>query len=190
MLWLQLFGPLRPFAFAPPSSPAGPWFLAALVLGVAGLFAPGNYFQPRAFETRGRFYRRLGVEAFRAWSTNGDRINRYVRARHPGYSVHGGDFDKALANCLVGERTHLAFGLFGLVTSVYTFAVGWYFWAAWMTITNIIGNLYPVLLQRHTRARILRARDKASDGPVQPREARRPPSASPPTHSDALTCGR
>ena len=40
MLWLQLFGPLRPFAYAPPSSPAGPWFLAALFLGVAGLFLP------------------------------------------------------------------------------------------------------------------------------------------------------
>ena len=34
--------------------------------------------------------------------------------------------------------------------------IGWYAWAAWTLATNVVGNLYPVMLQRYTRMRLER----------------------------------
>jgi hypothetical protein len=44
----------------------------------------------------------------------------------------------------------------GVVTTVYVLVIGWHVWAVWTAVTNVIGNLYPVLLQRYTRARLVR----------------------------------
>ena len=152
-VWMQLFGPLRPFGWPPAVSPL-PWFCAAAAAGLAALFLPHGWYRPRHFEAR--LYKLLGVRQFRRWATNGDAIVRFVRRRHPSYTVHRQQFADALANTRVGEKSHLAFLTFGTVTSVYLLSSGWYGWAAWSIASNIVGNLYPVLLQRYTRARLAR----------------------------------
>jgi hypothetical protein len=156
-LWLQLFGPMRPPGWPPPDSPPVPWFAGAGLAGIAMLLLPRGWYRPRRFEAG--IYRKLGVRAFRRWATNGDAIVRIVRRRHPGFTVHARDFAQAFANTLVGEKSHLGLLMFGAVTSAYLLAIGWLGWAAWSIVTNLIGNLYPVLLQRYTRARLLRLRE-------------------------------
>jgi hypothetical protein len=151
--WMQLFGPLRPFGWPPAPSPL-PWFVAAVAAGLATLLLPRGWYRPRHFEAP--LYRRMGVRHFRRWATNGDAIVRAVRRRHPSFTVHRGKFADALANTRVGEKSHLAFLVFGAVTSVYLLASGWPGWAAWSIASNVIANLYPALLQRYTRARLAR----------------------------------
>ena len=153
-VWMQLFGPMLPFAWAPPTSPPLPWFSGAVAAGLAMLLLPPGWYRVRHFE-RG-LYQTLGLRNFRRWATNGDAIVRAVRRRHPSYTVHGREFAQALANTLIGEKSHLALLMFGVVTSGYLVAVGWYGWAAWTMASNAIGNLYPVLLQRYTRDRLAR----------------------------------
>jgi hypothetical protein len=152
-VWLQLAGPMLP-AWEPPGQPSLPWFAGAVASALAVWLLPRGWYRTRAFEPR--LYRWLGVLAFRRLTTNGDVLIRAVRRRHPGYTVHAGNFAQALANTYVGERSHLVCGMFGLVTSAYLLAIGWDIWAAWTIVTNLLGNFYPVMLQRYTRARLAR----------------------------------
>ena len=153
-LWPQLWGPTLPFGTPPPSLPPWPWFIGAVGAGLAVFAVPRGWYRPRAFETR--LYRWLGVRTFRRLATNGDAIVRAVRARFPGYTVHARDHGRALANTMTGEKSHLVCLMFGAVTSAYLLAIGWNGWAAWTIATNIVANLYPILLQRYTRGRLAR----------------------------------
>lgn len=153
-VWMQLFGPMLPFGWGPPAAPPLPWFAGAVTAGLAMLLLPRARYRSRHFE--GPLYQWMGVRHFRRWATNGDAIVRAVRRRHPSYTVHRHKFVKVLADTMVGEKSHLVFLMFGAVTSVYLLAIGWHGWAAWSIATNVIGNLYPVLLQRYTRARLAR----------------------------------
>jgi len=90
--------------------------------------------------------------------SNGDLINRFVRRRHPGYRVHasGALPARALKESLQSERAHLvALGL-GIAPICYALLIGWNGWALWLGAANIACNLYPALLQRHTRGRLAR----------------------------------
>jgi len=161
-LWLQLLAPalpplapaLQPLGWALPASPAAPWF--SLAIGVTAVFTvlPRAWYRTRRFEHP--IYRWLGVRHFRKLATNGDTIVRFVRRRYPNYTVHRRDFAQALAATMVAEKVHLPFFIFGAATSLYLVRIGWFGLAAWSIITNIAGNLYPVLLQRYTRARLAR----------------------------------
>jgi hypothetical protein len=136
--------------------PPGAWFAAALALGLLTLALPKAWFRPRAFEAG--MYRTLRIPAFRRYATNGDAIVRAVRRRFPGYTVHRGDLAKILSNTRIGELSHLALFVFGLVTTLYVTVIGWHAWAIWTAVTNVVGNLYPALLQRYTRGRLSRIR--------------------------------
>ena len=156
MVWTKLFWPHPPTIPPPPEQPPVAWFAAALVGGVLALALPKAWLTPRAFEAG--LYRTLRVPAFRRYATNGDAIVRAVRRRFPGYTVHRGDLEKILSNTRIGELSHLALFVFGLVTTLYLVVIGWHAWAIWTGVTNVVGNLYPALLQRYTRARLSRIR--------------------------------
>ena len=42
----------------------------------------------------------------------------------------------------------------GGMSAGFAWAIGWPGWAIYLTAGNVVVNLYPVLLQRYTRARI------------------------------------
>jgi hypothetical protein len=154
LLWLQLFWPHPPVDPPPAEYPPAPWLVSALVLGGAALALPRLGRRPRPFEER--LYRAIGVRRFRRYATNGDAIVRAVRRKYPDFTVYRGDRDRLLANTRLGESSHLALFVSGVVTTVYVLVIGWHVWAVWTAVTNVIGNLYPVLLQRYTRARLVR----------------------------------
>ena len=153
-MWLQAFGPLLPYDWPPPALPPLPWFAAAVAGGLVMLVLPRGWYRPRRAEHK--VYRLLAVRHFRRLATNGDVIIRQVRQRYPGYTVHRQDFSRALQNTFTAEKVHLVFLMFGMVTSAYAIAISWHGWAAWSIATNLAGNFYPVLLQRYTRARLVR----------------------------------
>ncbi len=156
MFWLQAFGPLRTFNRALPDEAPFWWFLGSLLASYAISFLPQSWYSVRRFEANGRIYEGLGVKAIRALVSNGDLVNRFVRRRFPGYRVHAfaGRIEKVSKDGRSGELSHLiAFGG-GIIVAVYAWRIGWTDWAAWLTLTNLLANLYPVLVQRYTRARL------------------------------------
>jgi hypothetical protein len=120
---------------------------------------PRSYFEIRPFESDGRLYELLGVRLFRFVVPMGDGINRFVRRFQPDYRIVSeqsiADFEK---RTVTAETFHLACLLMTVPSAVYAVVLGWRTFALLLTLPNIVLHLYPVLLQRYTRARILRLR--------------------------------
>jgi hypothetical protein len=156
MFWLQAFGPLRSFNRASPDEAPFWWLVGSLLTSYAISFLPLSWYSVHRFEANGRLYEGLGVKAIRALVSNGDLINRFVRRRFPGYRVHAfaKRIDKVTKDGRSNELSHLISFGGGLVVAVYAWRIGWSDWAVWLTLANLLVNLYPVLVQRYTRARI------------------------------------
>jgi hypothetical protein len=156
MFWLQAFGPLRTFNRASPGEAPFWWSLGSLLASHAITFLPQSWYSVRRFEASGRIYEVLGVKAIRALVSNGDLINRFVRRRFPDYRVHAfaGRIEKVSKDGRRNELSHLVSFGGGIVVAVYAWRIGWTDWAAWLTLTNLLANLYPVLVQRYTRSRL------------------------------------
>jgi hypothetical protein len=152
--WLRFVPAFRPFAFDVPAPP--PAFLLACAAVLLVPFAlPLAWFRPRAFE-RGRLYPALGVRLFRAIAPDGDWINSRLRRLDPGYRVvrDRRTRDEHIAGTILNERWHTAWLLLGLLTAGSAVATQQVGWAIAVTLFNAAFNLYPVVHQRHKRARL------------------------------------
>jgi len=158
IFWLAVWGPLRPFRAAGPLSPPPAPFALALPVCLAATWLSPAWLRTRRWEMEGRVYEALGVRAFRRLVPDGDWVNRVRRRRDPNFRVvpHRRAAAAFVTRTEQGERSHGVLLLAGIVSSVYAWRIGWYGWAAFLTIGNLLVNLYPILLQRYTRARLYR----------------------------------
>lgn len=155
--WLIALGLVPWFHPVPALDAVLPWFIGALLTGPPAFLLPRSFHEPKAWEYRGSLYRAVGVERFRAIVANGDLVNRFVRARHgSSYCVYGPDFERLIPKSIFNEQRHIAYLCWGMVTACYAWSIGWSGWAAWLAVTNIGANLYPTMLQRYSRARVMR----------------------------------
>lgn len=113
---------------------------------------PAWYYRLRPFEIDGRPYRRLGVVTFK-WLLIKSRIeflNVSARLSHGRTGLVG--FAQGIRHA---ETDH---GIALLVMSVVTIHAamnGWWAFAGWLLLTNVVANVYPMMLQRYNRARLL-----------------------------------
>lgn len=154
--WLIALGLAPWFHDVPGAGAALPWLVAAFLAGPLILLVPRGFHVPRRWEDRGSFYRRVGVERFRSIVANGDLVNRFVRARHRSYSVYGPEIEKLVPKSIWNEQRHWAYLCWGFVGALYAWTLGWEIWAIWMAGSNVGANLYPIMLQRYSRARVMR----------------------------------
>jgi hypothetical protein len=42
----------------------------------------------------------------------------------------------------------------GIVSAMFAWRLGWNGWAVYLSLGNVMVNLYPILLQRYTRGRL------------------------------------
>jgi Glycosyl-4,4'-diaponeurosporenoate acyltransferase len=117
---------------------------------------PERYYQIKSFESSGRVYERLGIRFFKRFVPNGDYINRRIRHSEPVYRVicDENSIVKFEAGTRLAERCHIVSLLLMLPSAAYALMLGWNNFALWILLPNIPLHLYPVLLQRYTRARI------------------------------------
>lgn len=157
IFWLNVWGPMRPFHYPQGDlCPRLPVFALLSVLCVAPLWLPRSYYRVRSFERDGRVYEALGVRLFRRLVPDGDFANRWRRRKNPGFRVVA---NRAAARAFLvrteeSERGHLVLLLLGLPAIALASQVGWYGWAVYLGVGNVLVNLYPVLLQRYTRGRL------------------------------------
>jgi hypothetical protein len=154
--WLIVLGVLPWFHPVPAFDSALAWFLCSFLAGPWVLLLPRAFHAPREWESKGQLYRRVGVERFRSIVANGDLVNRFVRARHRNYNVYGPELEKLVPKSIWNEKRHIAYLCWGFVTAYYAYWIGWSAWAVWLAGSNIGANLYPTMLQRYSRARVLR----------------------------------
>jgi hypothetical protein len=159
--WLIVLGVIPWFDPVPPVADVWPWFAGSFLAGLWVLLLPRSFHEPRDWESRGDLYRRLGVERFRSIVANGDLVNRFVRARHRHYSVYGPDIEQLVPRSIRNEIRHLAYLGWGFAGACFALSIGWHLWAVWLAGSNIGANLYPTMLQRYSRARVLRLSKRA-----------------------------
>lgn len=146
---MRFFPPLRPFEFTAPA-PTWPWIL----LGLTACFTP--YAAPASFYRRPtRPLRWPGMELFHRAAPDGVWINARLRAIDPAYRVirNRADLLAHLESGEQGERAHWLFLILSALTSIYALRIGEPWTAALLLAGNVIYNVYPILHQRHKRAR-------------------------------------
>lgn len=153
VFWFQQL--LRPHELVWGRAP-GLVLLGAAALSLTPAFLPTSYFRPRSFERR--LHPWLGVKVFRRLAPDGVWVNGRLRRVDPGYRIVRDAETRArhLASSITNERWHLSWLLFGLVTQAVALERGAVIWTTLLTMFNVAFNFFPVLLQRHVRARARR----------------------------------
>lgn len=139
-------------------APAVPWFVAACAACVAVWWLPASYYRAAGFERSGRLYELLGVRWFRNFVPDGDLANRWRRRREPAFRMirNRAEAHAFAARYIDSERSHFVLLLAGFATCAWAWRIGWTGWAWYLFAATIAVHLYPILLQRYTRARIAR----------------------------------
>jgi hypothetical protein len=133
--------------------------VAGMSVAMLALFLPAGYYRPRQFELSGRFYERLGVRSFKQWTPDGDYVVRYIRRSLPDYKVLSsrrslGGLDVRTRR---SEQGHLLWLVVTVAPILYALICGWTVLASWLFLGNLAVNVYPIMLQRYTRARVQRS---------------------------------
>ena len=159
LFWIRAVG-IRSAESPPFEATAWPLLAGSIVAGALAAVLPRGWYVSPTLEKEARLYERLGILRLRAIITDGDWINARVRKRFPDYRVHGGrgGLARAAWRSFESERAHHGFWWFGIGSSIAAWAGGWPDWAVGILIGNVATNLLPMLLQRYTRARLMRLR--------------------------------
>src|SRR5690606_6272783 len=88
----------------------------------------------------------------------GDAANRWRRRRDPGFRIirnrrYAEAFQRRTE---LSEKSHLVMLVLGGMSAWVAWTIDWPGWAFYLTVGNDVVNLYPILLQRYTRARLSR----------------------------------
>jgi hypothetical protein len=140
-------------------NPGGAVFVYALSMTMIWLmrrlvpFAlPHRYHRLRPFEIDGRLYRDLGIARFN-WlllKSGIDILNSSARLLHGRAGLVG------LERGIRDAETDHAFALLVMVVvTLYAAVNAWWALTSWLLLANVVANVYPIMLQRHNRARLL-----------------------------------
>lgn len=157
MFWLYVWGPMRPFTYPAGNLSPDAWFTGVIAACVAlWWLLPRAYFHVHPFERTGQIYESLGVLLFRRLVPDGDLANRWERRKNPRHRIIRGRRSAAdyVARTEQSERGHVVLLALGVASAVYAWTLGWHGWAVYLSVGNVVVNLYPILLQRYTRSRL------------------------------------
>jgi hypothetical protein len=127
------------------------WLLSPLTL-----LLHSAYFRTRPFELE--LYEQVGVRSFKKFMLHGDYYRRHLRRIEPAHarinSRRGAQ--NFLSQTIWSEKAHLMALVIGLAAILYALKLGLNRFAGVFFVSNILFNIYPIMLQRYTRARISR----------------------------------
>ncbi len=131
------------------------WMIIFIVISYLVSLLPKSFYDKIQLSSDVGVYRKLGVDWFKRFSTNGDFINRRIRRSYPTYrNIINLDTVKAkLDETYVIERSHTVLLVFCFLTNIYAFQTQSYLTAAILFAGNLLFNFYPNLLQQYNRIR-------------------------------------
>lgn len=136
-----------------------PQKLLYIFLGISliGYFLPASFYNSIQIKNF-KFLKRTGVTVAQRYAQNGTIINRIIRKKFPEYkpAYDSSALKKQYNKTYEFEKFHFVALLFFLFITVFAFIKSYYLWALVFIATNIIYNVYPILLQHYTRLRITR----------------------------------
>ena len=128
-----------------------------IALSIIPGFLPNSFYDRLQIGRTTRIYRKLGVGFVNKLAQNGTIINRMIKKKFPGYKMiirERSSINKLLQQTYMFEKFHfIMFVLFGLLTS-HALIHNHLWWAIIITITNVLYNIYPNLLQQYVRLKL------------------------------------
>jgi hypothetical protein len=118
---------------------------------------PPRYYRLQRFEIDGRLYRRLGVVTFK-WLLCKSRLellNFSARLSHGRTGLHR--LERGIGEA---ETDHAIALLVMVAITIHAATNAWWDLASWLLLANVTANVYPIMLQRHNRARLLPVLEK------------------------------
>lgn len=134
------------------------WFYTFLGISILGYFLPKSFFRKIHVGKTAEFYQRAGIVFFKKFTQNGDFVNKLIRKKYPDYKVittNKMSIKRFLGQSYMFEQFHFVVFLFFVFAMIYALIHECFWWAIIITITNIIYNIYPILLQQYLRMRLM-----------------------------------
>jgi hypothetical protein len=164
LLFIAWFNPLLILSTHTPDGSQRTLWTALAALGVVFLpwlfLIPRRYFKLQPFERDGRLYRRLGVKRFRYVVSEGEGIQRLARRIDPNWRapLTKLSYEDRIKWTQIPEWVHLGLIFLSLPLIALLYYRGFTTLASLYLLSNIPINIYPILLLRYTRAKLLRIR--------------------------------
>jgi hypothetical protein len=128
-----------------------------MALSVLPGFFPNSFYDRIQLGRTTRIYKRVGVGIVNKIAQNGTIINHLVRKKFPGYKmiVHQrSSIKKILQQTYMFEKFHFIIFVFFILITSYALVKSNFWWAIVISITNLLYNIYPNLLQQYIRLKL------------------------------------
>jgi hypothetical protein len=126
------------------------------IVSLAGLLVP-SWLPLFPFERNRKFYERLGINQFRRYANNGAMIRSLIAYFDPKALTHFNlstlETHKQFYD--FGERMHWNWFCGTIPAFIWAIALEEYGWVLVFSVTNLIINIYPIMLERYMRVRVV-----------------------------------
>jgi len=129
----------------------------SIAISVIPGFFPNSFYDSIQIGRTTRVYKKLGVGIVNKLAQNGAIINRLVRKKFQGYRTlmhERSSVNKLLEQTYMFEKFHFIMFVFFILITVYALVKNHFWWAIIITITNVLYNIYPNLLQQYIRLKL------------------------------------
>lgn len=153
LLWSCLcLGPLLYYCY---NNMTPSWLYGFLIISFIPFLLPNVFFDQIQLSASAGFYSKLGTRIVRKYTQDGDVINHWLQLKYPNYSpAQRGSLQEHVRRSYMNEKFHTGCFLFFLLSSLYAFHQGNWVWGVSILISNVIYNVYPILLQQYNRIRL------------------------------------
>ena len=128
-----------------------------MILSVIPAFFPNSFYDRIQIGRTTRIYKRVGVGFVNNLAQNGKIINHLVRKKYPDYKmiVHQrSSVSKLLQQTYMFEKFHFIMFVFFIFIASYAVVKNHFWWSIIITVTNVLYNVYPNLLQQYIRLKL------------------------------------
>lgn len=130
-----------------------------ILLGVSliPIFFPNSFFDRIQLSRKSHFYRRIGVKYINNFAQSGDLLNKFLRKKYPNFKVvskANSSIKKQYSQTYFFEKFHFSLFLFFTIVTIYAGIRGHFYWVLILTISNLLYNVYPNLLQQYVRVKL------------------------------------
>jgi hypothetical protein len=128
-----------------------------IALSIIPGFFPNSFYDKIQVGRTPRIYKRLGASFVNKLAQNGAIINRLMRKKFPGYKTivyQRSSINKLLQQTYMFEKFHFIMFVFFVLITFYALVKRHFWWVIVISVTNLLYNIYPNLLQQYIRLKL------------------------------------
>ena len=130
-----------------------------ILLGVSliPIFFPNSFFDRIQLSRDPHWYSRIGVKRINTFAQHGTVINKILRKKYPDFKVISrtkASIKKQYKQTYFFEKFHFSLFLFFTIMTIFAGIQGHIDWVLILTVSNLLYNIYPNLLQQYIRVKL------------------------------------